>query len=850
MFSMKLAYRAFQQSIRTRELRLLFVSLVLAVAVMSGIGLFVEALKSSLMSGSAELLGGDRQLHSTRDIDPHWLKKAEQMNLQVASAVSFPTMLMNGDEMVLVSARAVGDTFPLKGAIETSEPLFNETKNARSVPREVHLSGPSVGNMWLSDRLFTLLNIQAGDEVSIGNIQLRAEKVLQKEPDVRFGMSALSPRVLMNDVDMANSGVIQPGSRLFYTWYFTGEESSLEQYHRWLEPQLESWHQWRSIKEGRPSVASALDKSETYLYLAGGLSMLLAMTAILLSSRQFAISQVQQVGLMRALGLQQKTLAKIYLQLMSMIGLLGAIIGSMAGMIIFLVGHYLLADVFQMADLALASPSDYLSVAIKGVVTSLACVYVATLPLWSRLKKVSPMVILRSQSSSDGENTNAWASLPGLVVMGVLISWFVQDVKLSGALFGALALLYVVIAFIVIVGINGLQRVVSKTVKSNEYLTALHLAVSALEKYRWQTAFQIFSLGITLMVLISLILVRTELLDEWQAQLPENAPNHFLINIAEYDVQPVKDLLLENSVESSGIYPMVRGRLTHINGDSVKTVVTKEKNVGALNRELNLSWANEMPTGNVLESGAWWNEAGAATCNKCVSIESRLAEKLGLKLNDKLTVTIGSVPVEVGVASIRKVQWDSMKPNFYLLFTPGALDQFPATYITSFYLPPEQKSVLNNIGQQFPTVSILEIDKIIKRIEEIMARVSLAIEMLLVLVIIASLLVMLALINASLKERKQQVAIVRAIGGRRSVILKTQAFEFFLLGGAAAFVAYLGAELVVNLVLKILFSTEMSSHFSVGLPIAVAGMAMITVLGFAQVRSVLSTSPTRVLREI
>ncbi len=859
MLASKIALRTFVQSMRKKELKVMLLALILAVATMTGIGLFINVLNTSLLAGSADLLGGDRQLTSSRPVDENWITQAENRGLKTAYGLSFPTMLISGEKMALVSARAVNGNFPLKGVIDVRASLFsaevenNDGENATGLVSDLNKAvsktkGPSAGKIWLSERLFGLLDIVPGGVVILGNTSLIAEKVLVSEPDVRFGMSALSPRVLMNVADIESTGVVQAGSRVSYTWYFAGEDAQLDAYFQDIAPAMQSWHQWQSVKEGRPSVATALDKAESYLYLAGGLTMLLAITAIMLSARQFGQSQIRHVGLLRALGLSGKSLIGIYTQLLAVIGIVGALLGGGVGIALFFAGHYLLAEVFAFASVAQIPFAEVGTALAKGVVVALVCVYAASVPLWLSMRAVSPMVILRAQT---GEPTKVslWAMLPGMLVVIAIVAWFNQNIPLTIGLFVTLFILFMVIAGMVFIALRWLRRWLAATSAISESGSAMRMAASNLEKYRWQSAFQIFSFSVTLTVLISMVLVRTGLVEEWRAQLPENAPNHFLINISQRDIEDLSGFFIANDINFEAIYPMVRGRLTHINGREVKEAVTKEENVGALNRELNLSWTSQLPEGNQVELGKWWGTA-EGDCAECVSVESRLAERLDLKLGDALTFTIGSEPVTAKVSSLRSVQWDSMRPNFYMLFPPGLLNGFPETYISSFYLPAESKLLLNELGKRFPTISILEIDEIIARIEIIMQRVTTAIEMLLVLVILASLLVMVALVNTTMSARGQQVAIVRALGGSRSMILKTQWSEFVLLGGSAAVTAYLGAEAIVNGAMYVLFSSPLSLHLFAGLSLASLGAVVITFVGVGQVRAVLNVPPGRVLREV
>ncbi|MBC7184999.1 MAG: ABC transporter ATP-binding protein, partial [Marinobacter sp.] len=376
---------------------------------------------------------------------------------------------------------------------------------------------------------------------------------------------------------------------------------------------------------------------------------------------------------------------------------------------------------------------------------------------------------------------------------------------------------------------------------------AWRLALVGLYRHRKASLSQIAVFAMTLMLAATLILVRTSLLADWQAQLPNDAPNHFLINIAPDSVDEIDSFWQERGQPLDKLYPMVRGRLTELNGQPVKEAVSKDERVGALNRELNLTWMSELPEDNRIVAGSWF----AKGQTEGVSVEAELAGKLGLTVGDRLTFTIGSEKVTEPVTSIRTVQWDSMKPNFYMAFPPqGGLEGMPATWITSFYLPEDKKNALNEFSRQFPTVSVLEIDHIIERIQEIVRQVTQAIEAILALILAAALVVMAAVVSATLRDRQREGALLRTLGGRQSLLVRSTMLEFALLGGFAGLLGVVAAEAAVWALQFRMFEGTFQWHWHVVLPIPLISAVVLALFGRWQLRPVLSVSPMLLLRRL
>ncbi|MCG8612509.1 MAG: ABC transporter ATP-binding protein [Pseudomonadales bacterium] len=836
------AWRMFRQSLKTREAKILLLALVIAVGAMTNVALFAQILNSALLQGSSELLAADRQIKSSRPLQIDWQSKAEQNQLQSAQGLGFSTMLASGDNLQLVSVKAVSEGYPLKGKV-----LVSDSPGGSVVEERI---SPEAGTVWLSPRLFNLLSVNIGDVVSIGNAKLKVTRVLVREPDLQFGFSQLAPRVMMNFEDAMAAGIVQPGSRVTYRYYFSGTDIALSRLEKKLVPELLPSAEWISVKEGRPAVARALDKAESYSMLGASLAVLLAIVAISVCSRHFANQHVKQVGILKALGLTSGQLMNLYLRMFLIFTLLGAVIGTILAGGILVVSLSFLDNVFALESVSVWTLTLTGPVLLASWGTAFLCMFCFIVPLLRHFKGVSPAVVLASVQS--GERFSALFWLMPILGMIVLVYYFTGNAATLGAMALGLCVLFVLVLIIYRLLTSLVASTLQKRIFQSSTGQALKLALNSFFRRRWQVQLQLFAFAMAIMIFSVLYLVRTSMLSEWQAQLPEGTPNHFLINIAPYDFEGMEEVLSEHGLKTSGFYPMVRGRLVEINDIAVKEAVSKEKNVNALNRELNLTWAKMLPADNELLEGVWWQEptGDVQGAFPAVSIESKLAERLDVTVNDVLTFQVGAQPFRARVTSVRSVQWDSMRPNFYMIFEPGALSDFPATYITSFHLEPGNKSVLNAINQQFPMVTVLELDQLIARIQHVIGQVSFAVELVMGLILVGAVLVMMAIVNVTLQERLQEGAIYRALGGSRRLVQGGQVYEFAIVGLVSACIAFVGAEVVVALLMTQVFDLELALHWQSGMLIIFFSALGIALIGWTQLRRVIRVSPASVLQSI
>lgn len=817
-----------RRDLRERDVRVVITALVVAVATVATISLFASLLQRALVTSASAFLAADRQLEAEhgRPIPPDWYQEANRRGISTASMVEFSTMVFGGDRFQLVAVKAVSDTYPLRGQIEMQA--------GEGADRELVTQGPRPGEVWLNPRLMRLLALDMGDSLEVGNQALTVSGLLLREPDGGFSMAALAPRIMMHADDVPATGVVREGSRVEYVALFAGEEPELEAFHRWLEPQFHPSHEWKSVQDGE-TLSRSLQRAERFLLLGGSLAVLLAAVAVAVASREYALGQRDTVALLKTLGLRGGAISRLYLRRLALWG----VAGCAGGLLLALPIYYGLAQVLsEVLERPVAAELDWRAL-LPALVTALVALFGFAYPPVRRLRQVAAMRVLRSEPGESGRR--AWPDilLAGLAVFG-LVWFYAGELAMVTALLGGVAALLAVLGLVAWLMVLGLRHLRGGG-------TAWRLALVALYRHRQSTLSQVSVFAMTIMLACTLILVRSSLLDDWQAQLPENAPNHFLINIAPEKVDAVADFWEQRGHPLAQLYPMVRGRLTELNGQPVKEAVSKDERINALNRELNLTWMSELPADNALVQGQWF-EAGA---RDGVSVEYELAERLGLKIGDRLGFTIGSDTLSETVTSIRTVQWESMQPNFYMAFPPdGQLAAMPSTWITSFYLPTSKKALLNDFARAFPTVSVLEVDHIIERIRAIVQQVTQAVEAILALILAAALVVMAAVVSATLRDRQREGALLRTLGGQQRLLVRSTMLEFALLGLVAGILGALAAEAAVWALQLRMFEGEFQWHWSVMLPVPLVSTALLSLFGRWQLAPVLKVSPMLLLRRL
>ncbi|WP_241505802.1 ABC transporter permease [Parahaliea mediterranea] len=822
------ARRMLARDWRGGELGILVAALVLAVAVVTGISAFTTRLQSALEQESHRFLAADAVLRSSREAPATLLEEAGRRGLQTATTLSFPSMIYAGDEaMVLASVKAASDRYPLRGELTYSSEPFGEVLSAAQ--------GPQPGTVWLDSRLFALLDVAVGDSVSIGEAEFTVVAATRTEPDQAAGLASFGPRVLMHYSDIPATGVVQPGSRVEYRQLYAGDAATVAAFTAWLQPQLENGQRLLDVDQGQPGVGRALSRAERFLLLAGSLAVVLAGVAIALAARRFSERHTDYVAIMKSLGAQARVINRLYGSSLVLLGLVATAIGCAAGWALQAVFFALFADQLPVMP-GPAGPRPY----AIGFATAFTCLLCFAWPPLRRLGQASPLRVLRRDMPSENRRTLG-DYLLGFVAVAGLMWWYSGDLRLTGALLLGLGVTGVLGLGLALTLLRG-GRLVGMSAGS-----IWRLALAGLQRRGTANALQVVIFAMAIMLLLVLVLVRTSLIREWQAQLPADAPNHFMLNIAPEDVQPIEQMLRRSDVPSEALYPMIRGRVMAVNGQALPAREDATGESERHQRGANFTWSDTVPAGNQLVAGQWWP---AGTDEALVSLEEEFAQRLEVAVGDRIGLLIGSEPLEVTVASIRKLDWQSFRPNFFMVFPPRVLSDFPATFMTSFHLDPGQKSFLNQFIRRFPTVTVIEMDVVVEQVRGIVDQVSAAIELVLGVILAAGALVLVAGVRASVDSRLHESSVLRALGARRGLILGGLAIEFATLGLFAGLLATVAAEFSVYLLQA--WVLDMRYVPSPWLwPIGItSGMLLIGALGVYSCRGVVSSPPLAVLREL
>ena len=857
------------------ELRLLFLALIMAVTSITGIALFTDRLEKALLLESANMLAADRIVSGRGDLPREVLTEGQTRGLSTAEVVSFTSMAFSETGNILVAAKAVTDAYPLRGEVIVSEQAF-----VRGTPIG---SGPPQGEVWLESRAMAALDIDIGDFVSVGEAELRVGKIIVAEPDRGGGsmMDNAGPRLMLHMDDLASTNVVQLGSRVSNRYLFAADDiSDLDAFEEWFRSR-EEWrgrYYIRDIRDESEEVREALERAESFLLLSSLFAVLLAGVAIALTAKRYSERHYDYVAILKTFGCTSSQISFIYLNIQLVLASFAVSIGWLFGWFI----HGVILAVLQRL-LFVDLPEPGFQPFIVGGLTAVICLLSFALPPLLALRETPPLRVLRKDISQQKIGDNV-PYLFGALGALLLVYWYSQDLILTSVLIISVAAIALVL--------SGVSYFILRTSSSTGMKagSAWLLAMTATRRRRKQNVLQVMVFSITIMSLLILTLLRTDLVEEWQAQLPENTPNHFMMNITQSQIPGIESFFAQNGIEGNQFFPLVSARVTRVNGDlpspgdesevsvsratltegseneepesemalgtnpqtdappvNAEDATTGGRRVrGRLSRR-QVTWSTDLPSDNMITEGIWWGEESEPGY---VSIEQEYAEWLDLELGDRLEFEVNQQIVSAEVSSFRSVRWDNMQPNFFIIFSPGTIDHLGATFLSTALMEREQKILLNDLVRLFPTVVVIEIDALIEQIQTIIIQVTSAIELISILVLLCGALVLVACVNASLDERFHENAILRTLGAGRKLILSSLLIEFASIGVVAGLIATLGAEASVYYLQEEIFEQEFSFHMWTWIAGPTLGMFIIAGLGMNSTREVVSTSPLNVLRRI
>lgn len=817
---MNFAFRLMLRDIRSGDLITLLMALIISVSTVTSIGLFIDRLQLSFEQGSANLLAADRLIRSDELISSDWKTKAQDFSLDQAERTSFTTMMFAKNSLQLSQLSAVSNNYPLRGAYLVDDILFGTGKSTTDSPNQ--------GEVWVSSRLASLLNIYIGDEVDIGETTLTVSKYLVRDPGSTTSAFAISPRAVMNIADLAATNVIIPGSRVRYSLLLAGDRDALMQYEAWVKPLLEDGQRWRTPAQRGERIGETIGRAESFLLLAGTLAVVMSGVAMALASARFVKRHLMQVAILKTLGAPPKLLTRIFSQQLFVLLVVGALIGLGIGWGIQEIIASLLAS---LVSTSLPEPS--LGRLWLGAATGFISMLVFCLPLILRLIKISPLSVL--QPNARIEQNILLVYLVGFAGMYGLMCLYT-----NGFLLPSIMTIVIAGMSLLVAGVGWLAFRLGRSLTSGA-TSGWQIGLASLYRRLVPNLFQLLVFTLIIMLTLILIGIKSNLIADWQRQLPDDAPNHYLFNVQANQIDQINDETSKLNVHKSDWYPMVRGRVTVVNEDSIEDLYPEERREPELfDRELNLTWSDTLGKGNELVAGDF-NAEG-------LSVEQEAAKEANLSLGDELTINIGGNIVTLPITSIRKVDWGSMQPNFYLILPKSVLEDYPANFVSSLFINDYSAQPFYRVMSQFPTVSILNVGDILKQIQTIIEQLSKAIQLVLLCILSAGALVLLASVRSTLEERLEEGALLRVLGAKSLLVRQALFIEFGALGFFSGFIAAIGAETCLYGLQVFVFNTEANFHLSLWLFGPLIGIGVILTIGIFASRTVLKVPPMLLLR--
>jgi putative ABC transport system permease protein len=832
----RLGWRTLWRDLRSGDLRLLIVAVTLAVAALTAVGFFADRLKGGLQRDARQLLGGDAVVSSDNPTPAAFVEKARALGLSVVGTVGFPTMARASDDQgggaKLVALKVVEPGYPLRGSLRVT--------NSLEAPDTVTRDIPAAGQAWVDAPLLEALGLKVGDPLLLGDARLTVSAVIVIEPDRGAGFMNFAPRVMINSTDIAATKLIQPASRLSYRMAVAGEDPPVQAFVKWADAQVKPGAanpvrgvRVESLQSGRPEMNQTLDRADKFLSLVALLAALLSAVAVALAARAFAASHLDDCAMLRVLGLSQRTIASSYAFEFALVGLFASGLGVLLGYGV----HYLFVILLAgLVDAAL--PAATIWPVMLGMGMGLTLLFAFGLPPVLQLAQVPPLRVIRR----DVGNLRP-ASL-GVLAVGVagfatLLLVASSDLKLGLIAVGGFAGAVIIFAVLSWIAVKLLRKSVNEST-APRWLVLATRQMSARPAY---TVVQVSALAVGLLALVLLVLLRTDLIGSWRKASPSDAPNRFVIN-----VMPEQSGAFQQALKTAGVtqfdwYPMIRGRLVAVNGRAISPDNFEEERAKRLvDREFNVSFSAKIPQKNDIVAGRWLDEEQGA-----VSVEEGIAKTLNLQLGDTLRFEVGGMQTESRVTSLRKVDWGSMRANFFVIYPVSMLDNVPATYMSAFRAP-ATKGFDNALVRQFPNVTNVDMTTTISQVQRVLDQVIRAVEFLFGFTLAAGLVVLFAAVTATREERAREFAIMRAVGARSSLLRQVQRAELAGVGLLAGFLASIVASAVGWALAHYVFEFEWSMSLWVPLLGALAGAVLALAAGWWGLRDVLRRPVVETLR--
>src|SRR5256885_2180313 len=834
-----LGWRTLWRDLRAGELRLLIVAVMLAVAALSSVGFFADRLQAGLQRDARQLLGGDVGVVGDNPTAPAFAERARAEGLQALETSSFPTMARASDAQGgmsrLVALKSVPEGYPLRGSLRVADAPGAADRATREIPAR--------GEAWVDAPLLESLGIGVGDMLLLGDAQLRVARICAIGPARGACFRTFAPRVRIPPADLAATGLVQPASRITYRLAVAGagdgSESAVQRYRIWAEQQAKApgVHGVRveSLDSGRPEMRQTLDRAEKFLSLVALLAALLSAVAVALAARGFANSHLDASAMLRVLGQSQRRIAGAYTVEFVLVGLASSAAGVLLGWAIHHVFVLLLAGLVETA-----LPAPGLWPAAFGVGMGLTLLLAFGLPPVLQLARVPPLRVMRRDLGA--------LKPASVVVLAVGVAGFAalllaasRDIKLGLIAVGGFAVAVLLFAALGWLAVQVLRRLVHEST-APRWLVLATRQIAARPAY---AVVQISSLAVGLLALMLLVLLRTDLIGSWRQATPANAPNRFVINVQPEQADGFRAALDKAGVTSYDWFPMIRGRLVTVNGKPVSPDDFSEDRAKRLvDREFNLSTTAQAPAHNLITAGTWTPGAKGE-----ISVEDGIAETLGLKLGDTLGFDVGGVPSEARITSLRKVDWGSMRANFFVIYSVDHLDDVAVSYLAA-YRAPDVAGFDNALVREFPNITNVDLSTTLAQVQRVLDQVIRAVEFLFGFTLAAGLVVLFAAVTATREERAREYAIMRAVGAQARLLAQVQRAELAGVGLLAGFLASCAAGAVGWALARWVFEFNWTVPWWAPLAGAVAGALLAWMAGWWALREVLRRPVMDTLRQV
>ncbi|TKR30535.1 FtsX-like permease family protein [Luteimonas gilva] len=833
-----LAWRQLRRDLAAGDIRILLAALVLAVVAVTSVGFITDRAERALAIEANRLLGGDAVVRGDTPIAGRVGEAAGASGLRNTRTVEFQSMIRVGSgaavDLRLGDLRALGEGFPLRGSFRIADARGERDAGAIPAP----------GTLWMSRAGADTLGAKVGDEIGIGTSKLRLTALVLQEPDAALDYFNVAPKVFLNLADLPATGLVQEGSRIRYRLVVAGEAGAVQSFVDTARANLARGQRLETISEARPEIRSALDRAGRFLGLAALVSVVLAAIAVAMAARRHSERHLSGAAVMRCLGASQRTLVGIHVGEMMLLGLIASSIGVLIAFgLQWAVGDWL------ARTMKLSIPPAGGLPALQGYGVGMTVLLAFGAPPVLALRRVSALRVLRRDL--DAVEPSAWAvAIAGFAGLAALLWWKAGSAVLGGAMLIGIAATLSVLALLAWLLIVAVRRLRSRMRGSLRY------GLANVSRRAGTSIAQVSALGLGLMALLLLTFVRTDLLDRWQLSLAENAPNRFIINVQSDQVAPVREFIAAQGVPAPTLVPMVRARLVALNGKPTSGADYAARSGDAdqdresqrrADREFNLSMADALRDDNKVVAGKFWTGKPA---KPEFSVEERYAQSLGWKVGDRIAFDIAGQRLEAPITSLRSVEWESFRPNFFVLASPGALDGYPASYITAVNVPPQRNRFTADLVQRFPNLSVIDVDAVLKQVRSTGDQVSKVVQVVFWFSLAAGVLVLLAAISASQDERLLEGGVMRVLGGSRRQLRLAQASEFAAIGLLSGLVAAIAASVLSGVVAERVFDLPWEPNWALAAAGGGIGMLAALAAGLFATRRILDAPPSVTLREL